>query len=123
MKLLFLAALLFSAGAMPGSGGTDKPDTPLKYEQDYVDFYCEKWRGEIEYVLPDRTRVDCLTNDSAIEFDWCKKWAESIGQSTYYVKMTGKQPKAALICKADELRFIERYRTTTGLEPIVIKRL
>jgi len=40
-------------------------------EADYVDHYCQQWRGQIEYRLPDRTRVDCLTDTQAIEFDWC----------------------------------------------------
>jgi hypothetical protein len=66
-------------------------------ESDYVNAYC---RGIVEYKLPDGTRVDCLTNDYAIEFDYAKKWAESIGQSIYYAKMTGKKPAVAIIMKS-----------------------
>ena len=65
-------------------------------EGDYVNMYC---KGIIEYQLPDRTRVDCLTDEYAIEYDWAKKWAESIGQSMYYSKMTGKKPAVAIIIK------------------------
>ena len=65
-------------------------------EGDYVNMYC---KGIIEYQLPDRTRVDCLTDEYAIEYDWAKKWAESIGQSMYYARMTGKKPAVAIIIK------------------------
>lgn len=75
-------------------------------EADYVNAYC---KGEIEYRLPDRTRVDCLTEEYAIEFDWAKKWAESIGQSLYYAHMTGKKPAVAIIVKSSkDDRYIER---------------
>ena len=51
----------------------------------------------MEKTLADRTRVDCLTSNYAIEVDFSKKWAESIGQSLYYAEMTGKKPAIGLI--------------------------
>jgi hypothetical protein len=77
-------------------------------ETDYVDHYCQQWQGQIEYRLPDRTRVDCLTETQGIEFDWCRKWAEGIGQALYYSAQTGKVPTVALICRKSEQRFIDR---------------
>jgi hypothetical protein len=38
------------------------------YESDYVKLHC---KGQIEFVLPDKTRVDCLTDTHAIEYN---KW-------------------------------------------------
>ena len=77
-------------------------------EGDYVNMYC---KGIIEYQLSDRTRVDCLTDEYAIEYDWAKKWAESIGQSMYYSKMTGKKPAVAIIIKNPYERiYIERIK-------------
>ena len=77
-------------------------------EADYVNMYC---KGIIEYRLPDRTRVDCLTDEYAIEFDYAKKWAESIGQAMYYSQMTGKKPAVAIIIKNPEERvYINRIR-------------
>ena len=75
-------------------------------EKEYVDAYC---KGQTEVKLQDKTRVDCLTDEYAIEFDWGYKWAESIGQSLYYAKMTGKKPAVAIIMKSpkDE-RYIKR---------------
>ena len=88
-------------------------------EADYVNAYC---KGQIEYVLDDLTRIDCLTEDYAIEFDWAKKWAESVGQSMYYAEMTNKLPAVAIIMKSprDE-RFIKRINIAN--EDIVIFRI
>jgi hypothetical protein len=82
-------------------------------EADYVEAYCPQWGGEIEHILEDRTRVDCLTDTHAIEFDWCKKWAEAIGQALYYSKMTGRAPVVVLICKPSEKRFVDRFKLAT----------
>ena len=89
-------------------------------EADYVNAYC---KGIVEYELPDKTRVDCLTDDYAIEFDWAKKWAESIGQSLYYAKMTGKKPAVAIIIKKPTDRvYIERIKkVNAGIRIFEIK--
>lgn len=80
------------------------------HEKDYVNKYCT---GIIEYTLPDKTRIDCLTEDYAIEFDFAKKWAESIGQSLYYAKKTGKKPAVAIITEGErDLKYINRIRET-----------
>ena len=79
-------------------------------EKDYVNMYCS---GIKEYVLEDRTRVDCLTDEYAIEFDYAKKWAESIGQSLYYSKKTGKKPAVAIITNGEnDLKYIQRIKET-----------
>jgi len=80
-------------------------------EKDYVNQNCN---GQIEYVLSDKTRIDCLTDEYAIEFDYAKKWAESIGQSLYYSKMTGKKPAVAIILKSPEDRkYLKRIETVS----------
>ncbi len=80
------------------------------HEKDYVNKYCS---GKIEYRLPDKTRVDCLTNEYAIEFDYAKKWAESIGQALYYSKKTGKKPAVAIIIfNSSDYKYIERIKET-----------
>lgn len=63
-------------------------------ESDYVNKYCE---GRIEVVLPSRKRVDCLTAEYAIEYDYRRKWAEAFGQSIHYSIQTGKKPGIVLI--------------------------
>lgn len=67
------------------------------YEKDYQMFFCNAIGGHIEYVLRDRTRVDCLTSNFAFEVDWSKKGYEAVGQSLHYSIMTGKKPGILLI--------------------------
>lgn len=66
-------------------------------ESSYQHAYCTAHNGVEEYELSDKTRVDCLTDTHAIEFDFANKWAESIGQALHYGFMTGKKPKVVLI--------------------------
>lgn len=62
-----------------------------KNERYYQDKWCNNHNGETEYILSDKTRVDCLTETHAIEFDFAGKW-EAIGQSLHYGLMTSKTP-------------------------------
>jgi len=65
--------------------------------------------GVVEYRLPDRTRVDCLTDEYAEEFDFYSKTAESIGQSLHYARMTGKKASIALIVeKESQMKYYHR---------------
>ena len=79
-----------------------------QHERYYQTIMCNELGGKIEYVLKDRTRVDCLTNEYAIEVDWAKKWAEGVGQSLYYAEMTNKKPAIALIVGSNDQRYIKR---------------
>ena len=80
-------------------------------EREYQECFCSKAGGVTEYVLPDMTRVDCLTDDYAIEFDFAEKWAESIGQALYYSIMTGRKPGIVLIIEGNGERYLKRLRT------------
>lgn len=105
--------LLLLAMALPAAAG----------ELEIVAGHCQ---GIVEHVLPDRTRVDCLTDDRAIEYDYGRKWAEAIGQSLHYAAHTGRRAGIVLITTGsrDELgfgrarRLIDHY----GL-PITLERL
>lgn len=66
-------------------------------EEYYQDKWCLPRGGRTEYILPDRTRVDCLTADNAIEFDFGGKYYEAIGQAIKYGMATGKRPGIVLI--------------------------
>lgn len=69
----------------------------IHLEKEYQAAWSKKNHGIMEYVLPDKTRVDCVTKEYAIEFDFAKKWEESIGQALYYGLITHKQPAVVLI--------------------------
>ena len=74
--------------------GNAKHLYPEKYYQNY---WCTKEKGQTEVKLLDETRIDCLTKTHAIEFDFAPKWAEAIGQSLHYSRMTGKNAGIVLI--------------------------
>ena len=99
---------------------TMKPDMEEGY---YVEQWCSPSFGRREFVLTDKTRVDCLSSDYAIEFDFAKKWAESIGQSLYYAKMTGKTPAVSLILTSpDDMKYVKRVeRIEQGIKIFLIK--
>lgn len=73
----------------------------LHKEKEYQNVWCAQHNGEIEYVLDDKTRVDCLTDDYAIEFDFAYKWAEAVGQALYYAAKTSKKPGIVIIIEKD----------------------
>ena len=81
-------------------------------EADYVNAHCQ---GVIEYRLPDRTRVDCLMPDHAIEYEYGKNWAESIGQSLHYAMHTGRRAGIVFINLDNSDGYgIERARKLIG---------
>ena len=71
-------------------------------EKVYQKNWCDANYGIMEYKLTDDTRVDCLTKDYAVEFDFAPKWAEAIGQSLHYSRMTGKKAGINLIIEQPE---------------------
>ena len=71
---------------------------PEKY---YQNLWCKENKGISEFKLIDDTRVDCLTENHAVEFDFASKWAEAIGQSLHYARMTNKRPAIVLIIEKE----------------------
>ena len=76
----------------------------------YQEVWCKAHNGIMEYKNRDYTRVDCLTKDNAVEFDFAKKWAESVGQALHYQLMTGRRGKVVLILEkpADKSTYYKR---------------
>ena len=64
-----------------------------------------------------------MTKDYAIEFDFAKKWAESVGQSLYYAKMTNRLPAVAIILtKWSDMIYVKRIeRLNNGIKIFLIK--
>ena len=71
---------------------------PEKY---YQNLWCKEQKGVSEFKLLDNTRIDCLTSTHAVEFDFASKWAEAIGQSLHYARMSGKKAGIVLIIEKD----------------------
>lgn len=81
-------------------------------EKAYQEYWCKARGGQMEYILNDKTRVDCLTEKYAVEFDFANKWAECIGQALYYGQKTKKTPACVLIMEHGEkdLKYLKRLR-------------
>ena len=83
-------------------------------ESSYQHAYCTSHNGIEEYQLLDKTKIDCLTNNYAIEFDFANKWQESIGQALHYGLISGKKPKIILILdkkyKSQQMVYYERVK-------------
>lgn len=92
-----------------------------KSEADHNWEWCGKLGGIIEYRLEDKTRVDCLTDDYAIEMDWGRKWAEGLGQALYYAAMTDRQAGVVLIIKRGEQRYIDRINKAIAANKLKVK--
>lgn len=81
---------------------------PEKY---YQNQWCSKWRGRQEVRLYDGTRIDCETKNYVVEFDFAPKWAESVGQSLHYSRVTGKKPAIILIIEsAGDFKYYNRVK-------------
>ena len=85
----------------------------VENEDYYNRMFCKEMGGQAEYVLPDRSRVDCLTSTHAFEADWAQglKVYESIGQALYYSAETGRQPGILLLIKnQNSERYIRKVK-------------
>lgn len=99
-------------------------DTKKYNEKYYQTKLCKKLDGVMEYVLEDKTRVDCLTDEYAIEVDFAKKWAEGVGQSLYYAQMTGKKPAIGFIMdEKKDKRYLDRLEKLSNKFEIKIIKL
>lgn len=88
----------------------------LYMEKKYQEQWCStQFDCIMEYELPDKTRVDCLTPTHAIEFDFSKKWAEAIGQSLYYGLITNRKAGIVLILENEkhEQKYLQRLKTVS----------
>jgi len=86
----------------------------VKNEVFYSKKFCSELGGEAEYLLPDRTRIDCLTDKVAYEVEYPHKQYETAGQCMHYAYMTGKAPGAAFIVSRKEFfnsdwKYVQRF--------------
>ena len=117
MKLLLILLLAISVV------GCSSKASAKHNEKYYQTILCNELDGKMEVVLEDTTRVDCLTDEYAIEVDFAKKWAESIGQSLYYAEMTGKKPTVALIIGTKDNKYLSRLKLIADKYDIKIIKL
>jgi hypothetical protein len=105
LRSLIIGAVTAICIAVPATAGHLHPE---KY---YQDQWCSAQNGVQEYALDDGARVDCLTDQYAVEFDFAPKWAEGIGQALYYAEKTGRRPGVALIMENNyDVRYLYRLQ-------------
>jgi hypothetical protein len=80
-------------------------------ERFYQTNLCQPLAGEMEYVLDDKSRVDCLTYEYAIEVDFEKKAYECAAQAMYYAIKTDRKPACALIVRDKNSSYVKRLKT------------
>jgi len=97
MKWILLSILCFSL--------------PVQAAKHPERWYQQQWctSGIMEYVLPDRTRVDCLTETHAVEIDFAAKWYEGYTQARWYAANTGRRAALLLIIENEtDRRHVKR---------------
>lgn len=113
-KILFFMTVLFAVSLAVWAYPFNYETCNLGYrhvhhehnEASYQKVWCDAHNGIMEYENHDFTRVDCLTDKHAVEFDFANKWQESIGQALHYGLMTGKKPKVVLILDNPDLQMV-----------------
>jgi hypothetical protein len=112
-RIGLLIGLFFIFGILLSSCGEEpqKSRKSLKGEKWYQSLWCDEQAGRAEVPMVDKTRCDCLTSAYAIEVDFGRKWAEAIGQSLHYSRLTGKDAGILLILKdASDRKYVSRLR-------------
>jgi len=89
-------------------------------EKMYQKEWCDAVGGQMEVVLDDGARVDCLTRHYAVEFDYAHKWAEGIGQALYYGIKTGRKPAVVLIVGPNDNAYIKRFKAVAKKYKIML---
>ena len=113
-KLCFLALLLLPS--------TLFAEIKKNSEDWYEKTWCEIRGGKTEYKLPNKTSIDCLTQDYAIEMEMAHEWHEGIGQALWYAEQTGKKAGMVLITKTPEDKVhLENLKRTLKHSNIPIK--
>lgn len=115
-KLIILLSLLLVVPIYAQAQGH------LHLEKEYQEAWCNANNGELEVVLSDNARVDCVTPTHAIEFDFAQKWGESIGQALYYGVALNKQAGIVLIMEngARDQRYLNRVNAVAKQHNITV---
>lgn len=116
MKPIGLIAVILTLLPLAASAKTIHP------EKDYQTAWCAEAGGVTEHVVSGGSRVDCLTDEHAVEVDFARKWQEAIGQALYYGEKTARTPGILLIMESeDDKRYLGRLFYTIKKQDIYIR--
>lgn len=89
------------------------PPPPEANEVAWSEWLASELGGVAEYTLPDRKRVDVLTDTLAIEVDWCHpgKVDEMLAQAADYAAATNRRPVGVML----------RGRVRNSIEEVTIR--
>lgn len=99
-----LTAMLLIALTLPAFS---QAKNHVYFEKDYQEAWSRANNGNMEVILPDKARVDCVTRTHAIEVDFASKWGEAIGQSLYYA--TALHKKAGIVLIMEDGKKDQKY--------------
>ncbi|MFI3301463.1 MAG: hypothetical protein R3Y28_08625 [Candidatus Gastranaerophilales bacterium] len=119
IRKILLGVFIFVFAVMPVFSA---PRNHYYYEKEYQEVWASKNNGVTEFVLPDRARVDCVTEEYAIEFDFAKKWGESIGQALYYAVALNKKAGIVLIVEDSikDQKYVDRVNAVAKTHDIKV---
>lgn len=104
-SLCWLFPLILIVLALCISANKNKED----YYQDLIAKELGVSEDHIEFVLPDRTRIDILDKKVAYEVDFAAKWAEGIGQALHYSTMTRLEAGLVIVIeKESDQRHVDK---------------
>ena len=66
-----------------------------------------------EYLLPEGSRVDVITNDTAWEVEWAYNHYEAVGQALHYSIWSGRKPGIVLLMRSGIADDRALFRTKT----------
>jgi hypothetical protein len=78
----------------------ETPEMPIEEEE--TQKWCLEQQGKVNFVLPDNTICDCLTETHAVALASEEDWIESVGKSLHHALTTEKKPGILLFLKKDE---------------------
>lgn len=101
------------------------PCIALAGEREIAENHC---KGESEVVQVDFTRIDCIENGYAIEYDYASKWYNGVTQCMHYGLISGLKPSLRLILRRpNDQVYVDRavevifhYRLPIKLETIKV---
>ena len=99
----FTADLTSPSNAQPSNApsSSDVPSSDAN-ELEWTKYIAESKNGTHQYICPDQSRVDVLTDEYAYEVEWANKWKEAPTQAILYSMLTNKKPAVILLMRGNK---------------------
>lgn len=106
MLVVVLGTMFFAVDhcqplATMGNASSNVPPDDAN-ELEWTKYIAESKNGTHQYVCPDQSRVDVLTDEYAYEVEWADKWKEAPTQAILYSMLTNKKPAVILLMRGNK---------------------